>query len=907
MMGATELTKISIQPLSKEEYASLVTVIKGNKESKMLQRISATIQKCSLAILEQRSSPTAMNLWDHLIKHDRFLRVLTHLQENEQLSLPEAAKICICYCNNPKDPKQVNIQQQIISNAAYTALNRVIKDTRNVLFQDFSAQAIESCLQPDKIWPWLAQHVANGDIEQTKHVFRNNPSKLAQTINKEGGNLAHIAALAPHTSLEMITLLKNKGVDLDAIDLQKYSPLHIAIFFGHLTAVAALLVCGADCNSKKTVLSPYEYMLFSDDLFKDSTAVKTCHELCIQYGGRFDLPEVVQYIIEYGEPHHLQRLQELEKELDLSLIRIKNGNFTLSVIQVAARANKLPMLRFLVEECHVSINHRFDKSGTALAISMKSTDLKMFVYLLQKRANIMAKVNEIPFLHSICQLPEKECSKFLIFFELIIEHSLPALEKVVNKRGLCFQDLFKNVSEEVSCFMTNPSKRKKKIELADCHVPNKMMEKVAKHISEVHDTIQRRYTLLQLTIMAGNMQLTELLLQRCATIDKAVVPSVYKLALDFHPTVLPVLARADCPVTREHILSLSGMNLNKRELLIKHLPALRERAQMLLTQSTIECIFEHVCYAYLFRQIDPSLAHNLVMQFNRTMQGHFDINQDHPSSLLDCLIELRLFFNMEQHIFLFREFLSEDFPPKFKEGFLPYLRQLYQYMHEEMKQMLAEIDGDSKECPPPSIQISPLPERYSAYSYLVDEMGLKPDQAKAWIKSVRKPDEVEDTSAEETSEVVGSASVESLSTTWLNGHLRDDDERIFFIEGSNTDEPYILVDRELETLKDYLEHPACSVLLFKRSRFAISPCNIKVLIGDFPVALTINGETYDSKFSYELHSNIAARILCICLPGGRKGTKLLIPCLFLPDGLHHRSIDLPTHLTLTIAPSPPDL
>lgn len=905
-MGPTELTKIPMRPLSKDEFASLVTVIKGNKENKMLQRISAITRKCSLAILEQRSTPTAMNLWDHLIKHDHFLRVLTHLQEDKQLSLPDAAKICIRYTNNPKDPKKVDIQRQIVSNVAYAALNLAIKETRNVLFQNFSDQFIESSSQPDKIWPWLAQHVVNGDIENARHVFRNNPSKLAQTTNKEGENLAHIAAHTPHASLEMITLLKSEGVDLDALGLKKLSPLHIAFFLGHLNTATALLECGADCNSKKTTISPYEYMLFSDHLFNDPTAVKACRELCIKYGGRFDLPEVVQYIIEFGEPYHLQRLQALEKELDLSRIGFKNGNFTLSVIQVATRANKFPMLRFLVEECHISVNLRFGKTGTALAISMRDSNLEMFGYLLQKGANIMAKTNELPFLHFICQLRERECSTFLNFFELIIKHSLPALEKAVNKHGLSNQDLFRNAPEELTCFMNSSSKRKKEV---DADISKKMVEKIVQHTSKVHETIKHRYTLLQLTVMAGNIQLTQMLLKSCSTIDKAVVPSVYALALHFHPRLLPVLVSANCPITREHILLLSRMKLNNRELLIEHLPALRERAQMLLTQTTFECIFENVCYAYLFHQIDPCLASDLVMRFNHTMERLFEINQDLPLSLLDCLIELRPFFKeLEyQHIILYHALLCEDFPPEFEKIFLHYLRKIYQDVHEEMKRMLAVIGGDSKECLPPFIEISSLPERYSAYSFLVGELGLKPDQAKALIKTVRKLDEVDSILAEGASEVVGIASEESFSVTWLNGHLREDDDRINFVEGSNSDEPYILVDPELETLKDYLKHPACLELLFERSRFAISRCNIKVLIGDFPVTLTINGEIYSSKFSYELHSNIADRILCICLPGSRKGTKLLIPCLYLPNGLHHRAIDLPTNLTLTIAPSPPEM
>eukprot|EP00736_Rhodelphis_marinus_P003370 Rmarinus@m.17781 len=90
----------------------------------------------------------------------------------------------------------------------------------------------------------LLQAIICGHVKVVKELLDLGANVNAKNFNGEG--VLHVVAASRAANPEILTLLLQRGSDMEATDREKRTPLHLAIVQGDLNALELLLVAGAD-------------------------------------------------------------------------------------------------------------------------------------------------------------------------------------------------------------------------------------------------------------------------------------------------------------------------------------------------------------------------------------------------------------------------------------------------------------------------------------------------------------------------------------------------------------------------------------------------------------------------------------------------------------------------------------
>ena len=150
-----------------------------------------------------------------------------------------------------------------LKNKIFLTLTAVFIITSNALSQD------------------IIGSVKNGDVEKVKALIHDNHNAVNIRDNRQCTPL-HFAAEAGCN--DITELLINKGVEIDAVDINKNTPLHYAIMNGRADIVTILLKYGADKNAQNKDLNTPLHLA---GWYKQKSII----EILVENGAEIDLKE----------------------------------------------------------------------------------------------------------------------------------------------------------------------------------------------------------------------------------------------------------------------------------------------------------------------------------------------------------------------------------------------------------------------------------------------------------------------------------------------------------------------------------------------------------------------------------------------------------------------------------------
>jgi len=117
-------------------------------------------------------------------------------------------------------------------------------------------------------WNPMLSAAYKGDVESLKLLIESSNGKLdVEMVNKEqkGYHAIHFAAASKNNAVELLTTLLDAGADINALNDNGQTPLHIAVFWNNVDAVKLLVDRGADKTIKnKSGRTPEELAIHYD-------------------------------------------------------------------------------------------------------------------------------------------------------------------------------------------------------------------------------------------------------------------------------------------------------------------------------------------------------------------------------------------------------------------------------------------------------------------------------------------------------------------------------------------------------------------------------------------------------------------------------------------------------------------
>ncbi|MEJ2702300.1 MAG: CocE/NonD family hydrolase [Sedimentisphaerales bacterium] len=263
--------------------------------------------------------------------------------------------------------------------------------------EEKSAEKEEAEEGPVKEIHALYQAVANGDIEQIRILISKGVDVNAQDEAKF--TPLHYAAKSGMAEITQLLLEAGAGVDVEAADKEK-TPLHYAAEAGNKEVVKLLVEAGADINHKGT----YDWPPLCEAIEENNIAVV---EYLIAHG--VDINAAVNAGALWGAARF--------SDIEMIKLLIANGADInadpFGTVYAAVERRRRDIVEFLIKN-GADINLERSDGATALSKAIQRGYLDMARLLIENGADIKAKDNGVALLGEAISTKNKEIAELLL-------------------------------------------------------------------------------------------------------------------------------------------------------------------------------------------------------------------------------------------------------------------------------------------------------------------------------------------------------------------------------------------------------------------------------------------------------------------------------------------------------------
>lgn len=870
------------QTIKSADLKKIFAAVKSGK----INNIIKFVQRFGVASLSQPLTSGGECPWEIAIKKRQFHTIIKTLVGDELMDKEQAVKLASLYLTErARTTRNPSLSDD--SPCIKDEISKFIADDEFLEeFMRASAGSLISSMGFEKI---IFSHLARNDKRNVRHCLQQNSN--FNRLKNEAGNLAHNAARTLRTS-GMIAVLKEGGVDLN-YKHNGATPIFAAISQdGNFEVLRDLVEHGADVNIpletdslvnesasasadiNENSISAMEFCVLSalDNTIAQRENYIKCFQFLKEYGCKVDYAHLMHHIIRNNTVYAIRNLNDLSEIMgdDIDLIGLLNtlelnvnGN-RLSVVQSAAYYVRLEILKVFIEEFLLSVNLTGSDYRTAIVFALIRQEEEIVMYLLDNHVDFLADMEDgLYLLHFFFQrgYRGRGGSSFPISVIQKVLEVIPDRKKLLNMEG------------HIMTSSGTPS--------------------------------SQTFAPIEMAIMCGDEELTELLLQDSDVDAASVQESLYYLAAQYDQCrLIPLLQKYEVPLTARTLYNFRILDDRKQNRFLQNyvfptLPPLLQADHFeTLYEDYQKCLAYYQMIAVSNSTFGKELSAHVIASFERFLK-------ENGNDFLKLFEAQKAFYIDSTEVkvwleFVYRRCLVHGFLGHSEEEFLRH--QLIGWFEESLAQVKELFDYGKTVATEASGKFTmddamPRPQAaMSALAFLQQEKGLTLEAAKQYIRD-SKTISPADNSASLWDASVTSERVDEVVPSWFEGLLSSEDERVRNFE--NNPFCHILITDGIN-----LDGPFKESLMGK-SRWIFAPTNaVKKIQGNYPVELQVDKQLFHVKFTHEICATATAdRVLCCSIKDEQTGRVLIIPGYYCVGGLHVDNKTLPDKIDLHLLQS----